>query len=99
DAVTHMAIADPMALRDPGPDLSEHRASGSERQGKEHGHDGSGNPAVLDGRISAPDHPGHRRGAETVEQDEGQALGCIDVRPVAAKGVGDKSNGNAVLAR
>jgi len=67
-AVTHMVIADSVALCEPGPNFSKHHAHGRHHQRKEQSHCGSGNPTVFGWRILVPNQPGHCCGGQTVEQ-------------------------------
>ena len=81
-SVTHVAIADPEGLCDPGPHLSKHGAADREHQGKEQNHYDSRNPPVFDRRITAPDRPGHCWGGETAEQYKRQDHGQVDMGTV-----------------
>src|ERR1700737_2949111 len=78
-AVTHMAIADPVAFRQPEPYLSEHGAPRRERKGEEQSHGDSGSPTPLVRRITTPIHTENDGDNENVKQHERQHFGYVAI--------------------
>jgi len=96
--VTHMAIADPVAFRQPEPYLSEHRTPRRERKGEEQSHRDSGSPSLLIRRIATPIHRDDDGDNENVQQHERQTFGYVDKRAVAPERIGHLLNWNAMFS-
>src|SRR6185369_17958560 len=91
NAVTHMRVAHPVALCDPGPNFSKHHAAHRHGKRKKKGHCDCCNPTVFGGRILAPEPASYRYACKAVEQQEGQVHDKINASTVAPQSCGYKS--------